>query len=228
MQLNTVAAENAIENTLAKETGLTPVEAAAGVHELVNENMASAARVYVAEKGKALSQLSLVAFGGAGPVHAVGLARKLGCPRVIIPPFSGVMSSLGLLAAPVAFERSQAIREILRAVDLATLETTFCGLEKEATSLMPKNSQLTIQRSVDLRYSGQDYPLEINVEGPCRDQAATKHWEERFVQVYHELYGKVNDDNPIELASIRVHVSQLPPQLDIAGPASGKNAPPKG
>ena len=93
---------------------------------------------------------------------------------------------------------------------------------------MPKNSQLTIQRSVDLRYSGQAYPLEINVEGPCSHQAATSHWEERFVNVYHELYGKVNDDNPIELASIRVHVSQLPPQLDIAGPASAKNAPPKG
>ena len=227
MRLDTSAAERAIQGGLAEATGLTPIGAAAGVHELVNENMTSAARVYVAEKGQAPSRLSLVAFGGAGPVHAVGLARKLGCPQVIVPPFSGVMSSLGLLAAPVAFERSRAVRQIVSALDLEAVEAAFRELEDEASALMPEGSQLLVRRSVDLRYSGQDYPLEIETEGPCNDAAVKSDWEARFEAAYNELYGKVDDDNPVELASVRVHVSQPAPQLEIARPAATTDASPK-
>jgi len=227
MRLDRGAAERAVEGHLAVETGLTTLEAAAGVHELVNENMASAAQVYVAEKGKAPPELSLVAFGGAGPVHAAGLARKLGCPRLVVPPHSGVMSSLGLLAAPVAFERSRAIRRILRAVDLDAVEAGFRELETEAGELMPDGVASVVQRSVDLRYSGQDYPLELDVAGPCDAPATTAGWEARFEAAYHALYGKVDDDNPVELASIRVHVSQHPPALAIARPAAAADARPK-
>ena len=227
MRLDTSAAERAIQGGLAEATGLTPIGAAAGVHELVNENMTSAARVYVAEKGQAPPRLSLVAFGGAGPVHAVGLARKLGCPQVIVPPFSGVMSSLGLLAAPVAFERSRAVRQIVSALNLEAVEAAFRELEDEASALMPEGSQLLVRRSVDLRYSGQDYPLEIETEGPCNDAAVKSDWEARFEAAYNELYGKVDDDNPVELASVRVHVSQPAPQLEIARPAATTDASPK-
>ena len=227
MRLERAAAERAVEGHLAAETGLTTLEAAAGVHELVNENMASAAQVYVAEKGKAPPELTLVAFGGAGPVHAAGLARKLGCPRLVVPPHSGVMSSLGLLAAPVAFERSRAIRRILRAVDLAAVEAGFRGLESEAGELMPGGVAPVVRRSVDLRYSGQDYPLEIEVSGPCDAPATKGDWEARFEAAYHALYGKVDDDNPVELASIRVHVSQPPPGLEVARPQAQTDAPPK-
>ena len=227
MRLDRGAAERAVEGHLAVETGLTTLEAAAGVHELVNENMASAAQVYVAEKGKAPPELSLVAFGGAGPVHAAGLARKLGCPRLVVPPHSGVMSSLGLLAAPVAFERSRAVRRILRAVDLDAVEAGFRELETEAGELMPDGVASVVQRSVDLRYSGQDYPLELDVAGPCDAPATTAGWEARFEAAYHALYGKVDDDNPVELASIRVHVSQHPPALAIARPAAAADARPK-
>jgi len=227
MRLSSAAAQGVLGDTLAGVIGLTPIEAAAGVHELVNENMASAARMYVAEKGQAPSKLSLVAFGGAGPVHAVGLARKLGCPQVIVPPFSGVMSSLGLLAAPVAFERSRAVRQIVNALDLDAIEAAFCELEDEASSLMPDGAPVLVRRSVDLRYSGQDHPLEIDIEGPCNDPDVKSDWEARFVAAYNELYGKVDDDNPVELASVRVHVSQPAPQLNIARPSATADAAPK-
>lgn len=227
MRLDRGAAEGAVAGHLAGETGLTTLQAAAGVHELVNENMASAAQVYVAEKGKAPPELSLVAFGGAGPVHAAGLARKLGCPRLVVPPHSGVMSSLGLLAAPVAFERSRAIRRILRSLDLEAVEAGFRELEAEAGELMPDGVAPIVRRSVDLRYSGQDYPLEIDVAGPCDAHATKDDWEGRFEATYHALYGKVDDDNPVELASIRVHVSQPPPGLEIARPRAAADAPPK-
>ena len=228
MILNKSAAGKAISSYLSESSGLTEIEAAAGVHELVNENMASAARVYVAEKGRAPSQLTLVAFGGAGPVHAVGLARKLGCPTVIIPPFSGVMSSLGLLAAPVAFERSKTVREILNTTDLMEVEASFNKLEAEASSLMPKKSDIIIRRSVDLQFSGQDYPLEITVGSSCANVGVKDDWEDIFVDKYNALYGKVNDENPIELASIRVYASQPPPRLKIERPAAHRNALPKG
>ncbi|MDH3737733.1 MAG: hydantoinase/oxoprolinase family protein, partial [Alphaproteobacteria bacterium] len=227
MRLDAKAAERAVKDNLAEATGLTTIDSAAGVHELVNENMTSAARMYIAEKGQAPSRLSMVAFGGAGPVHAVGLARKLGCPRVIVPPFSGVMSSLGLLAAPVAFERSRAVRQMVATLDLDAVEAAFGELEAEASALMPEGSRLVVRRSVDLRYSGQDYPLEIDTDGSCNDAAVRSDWEARFEAAYNELYGKVDDDNPVELASVRVHVSQPPPQLEIARPAATADALPK-
>ena len=227
MRLDRAAAERAIEGHLAETTGLTVLEAAAGVHEIVNENMAAAARVYVAEKGGAPPALSMVAFGGAGPVHAAGLARKLGCPRLVVPPHAGVMSSLGLRAAPVAFERSRAVRRILKAVDLAAVEAGFRELESEAGALMPGGVAAIVRRSVDLRYSGQDYPLEIDVAGPCAAPSTKDDWEARFEALYRSLYGKVDDDNPVELASIRVHVSQPPPALEIARPPAETDAAPK-
>ena len=227
MRLDRSTAERAIREHLAEETGLTTLEAAAGVHELVNENMASAAQVYVAEKGKAPPELSMVAFGGAGPVHAAGLARKLGCPRLVVPPHSGVMSSLGLLAAPVAFERSRAVRKIVRALDLAAVEAAFRELEAEAGGLMPDGVAPIVRRSVDLRYSGQDYPLEIDVEGPCDRPSTKADWEACFEAAYHALYGKVDDDNPVELASVRVQVSQPPPALEVARPPAAADATPK-
>ncbi len=227
MALDRAAAERAVGKHLAEATGLTTLEAAAGVHEIVNENMAAAARIYVAEKGKAPPELSMVAFGGAGPVHAAGLARKLGCPRLVVPPHSGVMSSLGLLAAPVAFERSRAVRQILEAVDLAAVEAGFRALEAEAGDLMPDGAAPIVRRSVDLRYSGQDYPLEIEVPEPCDTSSTKADWEARFEALYRSHYGKVDDDNPVELASIRVHVSQPPPALELARPPAKADAPPK-
>ena len=228
MPLDKVAAEGAITLNLIKDTGLTPIEIAAGIHEIVNENMASAARVYVAEKGKAPSNLSLIAFGGAGPVHAVGLAKKLGCPEVIVPPFSGVMSSLGLLTAPVAFERSKAVRKTLPSLELEIIEDYYKELEEEASSLMPDKSNLLIRRTADLRFSGQDYPLEIEVDKSLSESDVLEILEQRFINLYHELYGKVDDDNLVELASIRVYATQAIPELSVVGRTSAVDGQPKG
>ena len=135
MALDEMRARQAITKRVAEPANLKTLQAAAGIHELVNETMAAAARVYVAEKAKAPRDLTLVACGGAGPLHAVGLARKLGCPRVVIPPYSGVLSSLGLLAAPIAFERSRAVRRLLRDIDPAALERMFGELLFRRTAI---------------------------------------------------------------------------------------------
>ena len=228
MKLDLEAAKRAIETAVARPAGLNLMRAAAGIHDIVNETMASAARMYVTEKAMAPNELTLFASGGAGPVHAVELARKLGCPKVIVPPFSGVLSSLGLLTAPIAFERARSVRKPLAEIDLAQLEESFKRLEREACALLPEPRDAVIERTADVRYHGQDYSLEISVAEKSGTVGARELWQSRFAAAYRELYGKVDDDNAIELASIRVYARQSAPAPAIPSPAPGNPAAAKG
>lgn len=215
MALDEGAAQAAVNKSLAGPAKLDGVAAAAGVHEIVNETMASAARMYVAEKAMAPVDLTLFAFGGAGSLHAVGLARKLGCTKVVVPPYSGVMSSLGLLAAPLAFERSAPIRKLLPDVNLTDIEKDFVLLESQARMHLPEPQAATIQRTVDLRFSGQDYSLEIDV-GPDASLLENRAlWLDNFRDAYRKLYGRVEDENPVELVSLRVYARQPAPRPKI-------------
>jgi len=162
----------------------------------------------------------MIAFGGAGPVHAVGLARKVGCPRVVIPPFPGVMSSLGLLAAPVAFERSQAVRQLARIVLPADLETVLERLEDEARALLPAEAKPEVSRFADMRYSGQDHALEVTLPVTAIDEDAIAQAADGFVAQYYDLYGKIDDDNPIEIASVRVVLTEHGAKLNLPAPAA--------
>jgi N-methylhydantoinase A/oxoprolinase/acetone carboxylase beta subunit len=227
MALDEIRARHAIGTQVAEPAGLTPLQAAAGIHELVNETMAAAARVYVAEKAKAPKDLTLVACGGAGPLHAIGLARKLGCPRVVVPPYSGVLSSFGLLAAPIAFERSRAVRRLLRELDAAELERLFAELDAEIAELMPPGRGAQHRRSLQMRYAGQDYALDIDVEGACTARGAKARWEKEYAAAYERFYGRVDDNNPVEVAAVRLSVMQPPPAPRLRRPQAAADATPK-
>ncbi|MBM3508043.1 MAG: hydantoinase/oxoprolinase family protein [Alphaproteobacteria bacterium] len=227
MPLDETRARRAIATRVAEPAGLEPVQAAAGIHELVNETMAAAARVYIAEKAKASKDLTLVACGGAGPLHAIGLARKLGCPRVIVPPYSGVLSSLGLLAAPIAFERSRAVRRLLRDLDPAALEKIFVELDAEIAQLMPPGRDTQHRRSLQMRYAGQDYALDIDVEGACTEPGAKQSWQKGYAAAYERFYGRVDDNNPVEVAAVRLNVMQAPPAPKLRPPGATADAKPK-
>jgi N-methylhydantoinase A len=227
MALDEIRARHAIGTQVAEPAGLTPLQAAAGIHELVNETMAAAARVYVAEKAKAPKDLTLVACGGAGPLHAIGLARKLGCPRVVVPPYSGVLSSFGLLAAPIAFERSRAVRRLLRELDAAELERLFAELDAEIAELMPPGRGAQHRRSLQMRYAGQDYALDIDVEGACTARGAKARWEKEYAAAYERFYGRVDDNNPVEVAAVRLSVMQPPPAPRLRRPQAATDATPK-
>jgi N-methylhydantoinase A/oxoprolinase/acetone carboxylase beta subunit len=194
------------------------MDAAAGIYRIVNENMAAAARIYIAEKGHDASRLTLVCSGGAGPVHAVDLARKLGIRKVVVPPFSGVMSSLGLLTAPLAFERSRTIHQLLDEARLADIDAIFRELESSAAQFLPDASQLTFERTLEVRYLGQDYALEIAARRDAFNENSRHQWKADFFAAYEEQYGTVDDENPIELAALKVRVSQqpAPPSMQIA------------
>lgn len=215
MKLDAENARRAIDQFAAMPASLTVTQAAWGVHNLVNETMASAARVYVSDKAQAPQNLTLICFGGAGPVHGVELARKLGCGRVVIPPYPGLTSSFGLLTAPVAFEQSVAIGRLIGNVDLNELERRFREMESDAEALLPEGRETVHERSLDMRHSGQDVPLEIAIERPFGARDPREGWTSRFFALYEELYGRVDDDNPIEIANIRVRVARpaAPPAM---------------
>jgi N-methylhydantoinase A len=224
MPLDRAAAEAAVGKRLARPTGLSIERVASGIFEIVNETMASAARQYVAEKGLAPSELTMIAFGGAGPVHALGLARKLGCPRVVVPPFPGVMSSLGLLAAPVAFERGHAVKRLARATEPAALEALLRKLGDEARALLPVEATPDVLWYADMRYSGQDHTLEVALTPPTIDDDAIARAVDAFVALYHDLYGKIDDDNPVEIASVRVVLTQRGSAITLPKPAAAAPA----
>ena len=226
MPLDLAAARAAVSKQLCTATGLSVERVASGIFEIVNETMASAARQYVAEKGLSPSELTMIAFGGAGPVHALGLARKLGCPRVVIPPFPGVMSSLGLLAAPVAFERSYSFKRLANATAPAELEALLVNLSAEARALLPAEAMPTVTRFADMRYSGQDHTLEVTLSADTVDDAAVADAVDAFVAQYHDLYGKIDDDNPVEIASVRVVLSEQGSTITLPAPAATQPSAP--
>ncbi|MBI3370231.1 MAG: hydantoinase/oxoprolinase family protein [Betaproteobacteria bacterium] len=228
MKLSAERAEEAIRAKLAGPMQVAVVEAAWGVHNLVNETMASAARVHIAEKGQTARNLTLVGFGGAGPVHAIGLARKLGCPRLVIPPLPGVMSAFGLLTAPMAIERPRAVRQLLRDLDLVAIEQWSVELENEAAALLPAASKIDFNRMADIWRIGQDYPLEVEIEGRWSDAGALERIEAAFNAQYALHYGRVDDDTPLEIVTLRVKASQTSSKPAVKPNTQGAGAAPEG
>jgi len=130
MALDIELSKKAIEEKIAKPLGTTMVEAAFGIHDLINETMAAAAKTHIAEKGGNPNIVTMSAFGGAGPVHAYGLARKIGAPAIMVPPLAGVGSALGFFTAPVAFDLSRSHRVVLDDADFKEIERLFNALER--------------------------------------------------------------------------------------------------
>ena len=227
MRLSREAADRAIASRIAGPLKTGVAEAAWGIHNLVNETMASAARVHIAEKGQTPRNLSLVAFGGAGPVHAAGLARKLGCPRLIVPPLPGVMSAFGLLTAQMSIERPRAVRRLLADCAPQELEAWSAALEKEAAALLPAGTRASFKRMADIWRVGQDYPLEIEVDAPWTAPDALRRVAEAFDREYAEHYGRVDDDTPLELVTLRVRAG-VPSPSPVVRPSASQGDARKG
>jgi N-methylhydantoinase A len=167
--------------------------------------MASAARLHIAEKGCDPGKLSVVAFGGAGPLHAIELARKLGCPRVVFPPHAGVMSSIGLLTAPPAFERMRAVKQLLQDSTPESIGAIISELQIEVAEILGGEApSVTYHYIGEMWHHGQEYPIEVPFEPADMDARLINTLHHKFTDRYRELYGRVDDETPIEVASIRV------------------------
>jgi len=216
-----------------------PVSAVAwGIHDIVDESMASAARVHVAERGRDPRDYALLCTGGAGPVHACHVARKLGISRVICPPSAGVASALGLLVAPARVDRVATVGMRLDRGDLGALETAFRALEDEARAVMSdtglKLETARVQRLADGRFLGQGFDLVVDLpDGPYdgRDPDAVRRALARaFEAAYREKFSLTPPDVPVEFINIRVAVRApvAGSEVVLQGRARGAEPPSKG
>lgn len=161
--------------------------------EIVTENMANAARVHASELGKAAEESTLIAFGGAAPLHAALLARKLGIARLVIPNSAGVGSALGFLWAPVAYQTVRSLAQRLDRIDHAAVDKLLIELTATADDVVLRaapGAALVRHRQAFMRYAGQGHEIPVELpEGPF-DATASKALHRRFEERYAALYGR--------------------------------------
>jgi N-methylhydantoinase A len=163
-------ARTAVDRVIGKASGMTPEVAAAGISEIVTENMANAARVHAIENGKETAERTLIAFGGAAPLQATRLAGKLGIDRIIVPSGAGVGSAVGFLRAPIAYEVVRTRYLPLKGLDVGMVNALFAGMRTEAEAVVrlgAPSEPLTESRTTYMRYRGQGH--EIIVDLPVRE-----------------------------------------------------------
>jgi N-methylhydantoinase A/oxoprolinase/acetone carboxylase beta subunit len=204
MRLHLGGAVQAIEALLAQPLGLSLEQAAWGIHSIVNTNMELATRVVSIERGRDPRTLTLVAFGGSGPVHGCRLAQALGIPRVILPAAAGVTAAIGLLAAEVRFDVSRTYVRRLDALDPVRLDAMYAEMAAQASEVVRDSAvggALTVTRSVDARYAGQGYELTVPLPGGTLDAAALARVRVAFDEIYAARYGYAQPAEPVEVVT---------------------------
>ena len=204
MALDRVAAEEALRREVAEPLDLAVELAALGVSEIVDENMANAARVHAIESGKDARGRTLVAFGGAAPLHAARMAEKLGLDRVLVPSYAGVGSAVGFLRAPIAYEIVRSALQRLDQFDPQAATALYAGMRAEAEPIVRRgggDQPLTETRSAFMRYRGQGHEIAVPLPTrPYRDEdAALLHTA--FEDAYRRLYSRVIPGVEVEVLS---------------------------
>jgi N-methylhydantoinase A len=200
LRLDLEAARRAIAEKVARPLGLSPEEAAWGIHAMVNLNMELATRVVSIERGFDPRRLALVATGGSGPVHGCRLVQALGIDTAILPAASGVASAIGLLVAEIKFDVSRTFLGRLDALEPATVEALFAEMAEEAAAVIRDSTgqePVRLEREVDLRYVGQGYELTVPF-------ASLETVRATFEEVYARRYGMASPDEPVEATTWRL------------------------
>ena len=223
MRLDLDAARAAIETGVARPLGLSVTEAAWGIHQIVNENMANAARIHAVEHGKDPRLFPVFAFGGAGPVHASGVSAILQSRAFIVPPGAGVGSAIGFLTAPLAFDFTRTGMQRLDDCDWARVNGMLADMEREGAALLRKAGvapdEIVVVRRVDLRYVGQGHEVTVPLADGELQPSGLPLVLARFGDAYAQLYGRAAGDMPLEALTWRVTVRGPRPTLDVRGRA---------
>jgi len=210
MKLDKEAARLGVEEKVVKPLGVTFIQAVWGIHDLINETMAAAAKTHIAEKGGNPKIVTIVAFGGAGPVHAYGLAKKLGAPRLLVPPNAGVGSALGFFTAPRAFDLLRSHKVTLTASDFNEIEKILKELEDEAAKILKKQASekdIQFEKSLDMRFVGQGSETNVPIPGGDFTKMGKEEVRRRFDEVYEKLYGRTYPDSEVEFINFKVRAS---------------------
>jgi N-methylhydantoinase A len=219
MTLDRAAVERAVEEHVARPLAMSVHDAAVGIHEVVNENMAAATRMHVAEKGRDPRKYTLVAFGGAGPVHAWGLARLLKIPRIVCPFGAGVTSALGMLVAAPAIDLTRSYVARLAILDWARVEALYAEMEREARTLLQETgadpAEISVRREADMRYAGQGFEITVPVPDGRLDAARLPDVETAFRQTYRERFGRDIGGVAVEALSWRLSATAPVPNITV-------------
>ena len=229
MRLDAAAAESACA-ALAETLGLPLPQMAWGVHRLVNENMAAAARVHAAERGLEIRRYCMVATGGAGPLHACGVAQGLGISRVIIPPLAGVGSAFGFLTAPIAFDFTRSYVSKLDDIDLDELNGILRQLQADGSRIVQaaglSRADISVRLNIDMRYVGQGYEVRVPFPMQMLTRGHIRQLRADFEREYRAFYGQLAEGVPIEAVNWRVLISGPQPRVHSPpAPQSGSDAP---
>jgi N-methylhydantoinase A len=204
-----------------------PVELSAGIFEVVNENMATATRIHIAELGMDPRTFSMIAFGGAGPVHAYQVARKIGLKRVIAPLGAGTLSALGILVAPPALDFTHGYVSRLDEIDWKRLNTIYQDMERRGAEVLSgagvKPGEMLFERTADMRYVGQGYEISVPIPGGTLGAQDAKRIEDSFWGEYKRLYGRYVKNVAVEGVTWRLWAQGPIPQVDLEGIKGGES-----
>jgi N-methylhydantoinase A/oxoprolinase/acetone carboxylase beta subunit len=219
MRLDRGAAVAAVER-LAGELGLGLLETAEGILTIATSNMARAIRSRTIEKGHDPREFALVAFGGAGPLHAAELADTLDIPEVLVPPHPGITSAAGLLTSDLKYDQMRTVFQLQGSVDADRLNSDLDELEAELRGMLQRDGvsgdDIEVMRALDCRYVGQGYELRVTLaDGPFSEQAL-----EQFHVLHEREYGSAYSD-PIEIVNARVTAIGRRPPLEALPVPSG-------
>ncbi len=219
MQVHPGRARAAIENTLCRQSGIGLTEAAAGILQIANTHMTGAVRVISVEQGEDPRDYSLVAFGGAGPLHAVDVALLTGMRHVIVPPRPGIFSAQGLLEADQRADFSLTRLVPAQASSLPRLAQALDELQDMARDWrreerVADDGAVEMRWQIDLRYAGQNSELIVGLDEPAIDEARLERLVERFHMQHREAYGYDLRQQAVEIVTVRLAVVVRRPQLE--------------
>lgn len=200
-------AHASIETKIAKPLGITALEAAVGIYRIVCEQMAAAAKIHSVEKGRDLREYALVAFGGAGPIHACEVARRLRCKEVLFPPDAGVYSAIGLLLAPNKVDAVRSYYVRLNQINWKEVQAFQAEMQRDIAAALGSAGispeQIEYRNSADMRYVGQGF--EVNASIPQKlDGKSTGAIDAAFKHAYAAKFGRSLDDVEVEIVSWRM------------------------
>ena len=207
MRLDEIAGHRAIES-FAERFGMNKLEAAEGIVTIVNSNMANAIHSRTVQKGIDPREFALVAFGGAGPLHGAEVAAMLGIPEVIVPPYPGITSAMGLLTTDLKYDAIRTAFQLSTAIDLLQLNADLLKMEEQLTQRFEVDriptKDIAFVRDADMRYVGQGYELKVPLPaGKISEAGLVSTWA-TFHAMHKREYGHAFEANPIEVVNIRV------------------------
>ncbi len=218
MPLNHDAAATALGRAGA-QAALDTVATAWGVHQIVCENMAAAARVYMIERGQDPRRYAMLAFGGAGPAHASRVARILRLREVIVPPASGAASALGFLVTPISFDFVHSLPGELESLDWPAVDALYAAMEARGRAMLQEGgvdpAQVSSQRRAEMRLVGQFHDIELAVPAGRLTPRVIPELTERFESEYRRLYGTYLSGRQIQVLNWRVLVTGPRPRVDL-------------